>query len=338
MSSLQADHNSNSVQAQQLSQGRIYGIPVTVTEINPEADGVISIVMSAEDGGELPEWEPGAHIDIVIDDQLELVRQYSLCGDPSDCFTYKVGVLKEPAGRGGSEALHNKLQVGDRLTIKGPRNNFPLVEADHYLMIAGGIGVTPILSMIRELEKAGKSWHLLYGGRSRVSMAFIDELAGYAEKVTVAPEDETGLLDIAGFIGEPRANVAVYVCGPEPLICAVEDACQQWPEGALNLERFKPKALPDSEAEDRPFEVVLQQSGVTIEVGKDESIADAVEKAGFYIPRSCDEGTCGTCLTRVVEGTPEHRDSFLRGKMREGNQYIMVCCSRSKTPKLVLDA
>ncbi|MCB1667360.1 MAG: PDR/VanB family oxidoreductase [Porticoccaceae bacterium] len=325
------------VEQQQLSQGRIYGIPVRVAEINEESEGVISITMCSEDGNDLPSWQAGAHIDLVIDDQLELVRQYSLCGNPADKKSLKIAVLREPQSRGGSEALHTKLNVGDKLTVKGPRNHFPLNDADNYLMIAGGIGITPMLPMLRELEKTGKNWTMMYGGRTRSSMAFLSELSQYGDKVKVCPEDEVGLLDLNNYIGSPKEDTVVYVCGPEKLISAVEKQCEDWPEGALNLERFKPVEIAPVGG-DVAFEVVLQQSGVSIQVEKDESIADAVERAGFYIPRSCDEGTCGTCMTRIIEGVPEHRDSFLRGKMREENKYIMVCCSRASSPKLVLDA
>lgn len=322
---------------QPLSQGRIYGIPVQVTDIINEAEGVISIVMKHDEGGRFPEWTPGAHVDLVIDDKSELVRQYSLCGDPADRETLKVAVLREPQSRGGSEALHTKLRVGDKLTIKGPRNAFPMEQAAEYIFIAGGIGITPIIPMINAVEKTGKPWKLIYGGRSRRSMAFIDALSAYGSKVEFCPEDEIGLIDLQKWLGTPREKCLVYSCGPERLLQAVEEKCASWPDGALHLERFKPVEVI-SEVEDAPFEVVLQQSGVTIQVDSNESIANAVEKAGFYIPRSCDEGTCGTCMTRVIEGTPDHRDSFLRGKMRDENKFIMVCCSRSKSPKLVLDA
>ncbi|MFA5628422.1 MAG: PDR/VanB family oxidoreductase [Thiohalomonadaceae bacterium] len=323
--------------SQPLSQGRIYGTPVKVDEIINEADGVISIVMKHDQGGQFPEWSPGAHVDLVIDDKSGLVRQYSLCGELDDRQTLKVAVLREPESRGGSESLHTKLRVGDKLTIKGPRNYFPLEDADEYIFVAGGIGITPLIPMISYVEKSEKPWKLIYGGRTRQSMAFIEALSVYGDNVVFCPEDETGLIDLKKWLGEPKDNCLVYSCGPERLLQAVEQQCSIWPEGALHLERFKPVEVT-SEGEDTAFEVVLQQSGVTIQVEADESIADAVEKAGFYIPRSCDEGTCGTCMTRVIEGTPEHRDSFLRGKRRDDNKLIMVCCSRSKSPKLVLDA
>ena len=312
--------------------------PVTVTKIEEEADGVLSISMVPDIGYSVPEWQPGAHIDLVINEQAGLVRQYSLCGDVTRQQELKIAVLREPDGRGGSEQIHTKLRVGDRLLIAGPRNNFPLVEAEQYRMIAGGIGITPILPMLRELERTRKQWSLIYGGRKRESMAFLDELAGYGNKVAVYPENQSGILDLEAYIGTPQRGTVVYVCGPEALISAVETLCQGWPEGALNLERFKPTDYTKAQDSDEEFEVVLQQSGVTITVTKEESIADAVEKAGFYIPRSCDEGTCGTCLTNVLEGVPDHRDSFLRGNQRTENKVMTVCCSRARTKRLVLDA
>jgi ferredoxin-NADP reductase len=306
---------------------------VTVTLATSESEGVRSYVLRRADGGRLPGWEPGAHVDVLLDGGLE--RQYSLCGDPTDP-DWRIAVLLEPESRGGSSWIHANLAAGSQVRVRGPRNNFPLTGAAGYLMIAGGIGITPLLPMIRDLAARGADWKLLYGGRERISMAFVSELESYGDRVLIRPQDEFGLLDLAGWIGEPRADVAIYCCGPEPLLQAVEQRHQGWPAGTLHLERFKPRpgAL---DGEQTAFEVELSFSGITIQVGADQTIAEAVEAAGIEIETSCREGTCGTCETVVIEGIPDHRDSFLQEDERAANETMMICCSRARTPRLVLD-
>jgi ferredoxin-NADP reductase len=309
-------------------------LSLVVQEIRREAEGVIGIRLAAMGVLDLPAWTPGAHIDVLLPDGRE--RQYSLCGDPGDRRQWQIAVLREVLGRGGSEWLHSRLREGDVLRVRGACNNFALVEADAYLFVAGGIGITPLLPMTRELNRRGVPWRLLYGGRSRRSMAFTHELAAQGELVRIRPEDECGLLDLEAFLGEPRHGVVIYCCGPERLLRAMEAVCERWPEGTLHVERFRPSpgAL---EGVNGAFDVVLAKTGITCRVGPDESIIDALEKAGVYVPRSCGEGTCGTCLTPVTAGIPDHRDSFLRGKKRAANNAICVCCSRSQTPRLVLN-
>jgi len=309
-------------------------IDVVVASIADAAEGVRSIVLRAVDGADLPPWQAGAHIDLLLNPELE--RHYSLCGDPGDRSCWRIAVLKEAAGRGGSDWVHSRLSPGDVLKVRGPRNHFELVVAQSYLFIAGGIGITPLLPMMREVEQRGASWRLLYGGRSRRSMAFCAEVDAYGERVAVRPEDQFGLLDLKGFLGAPRADVAIYVCGPERLLAAVEALGESWPADALHVERFRPR--PQSvESVARDFDVVLAKSGITAAVGPNESIIDALDRVGVHVPRSCGEGTCGTCLTPVLEGIPDHRDSFLMGKKRAANNALCVCCSRSLTPRLVLN-
>lgn len=310
------------------------GFRARIREVREEASGVKSFALEAIDGGSLPAWESGAHVDMMLAPGIS--RQYSICGDPADRSCLRFAVLREPESRGGSILLHEKFNVGDEVQVVAVRNNFALVPAELTLLVAGGIGVTPLLAMARELERQGHAWRMLYGGRSRASMAFLDELSFYGDKVIVRPQDEFGLLDLASFLGAPEPGKVAYCCGPEPLIKAVEAYCADWPEESLQIERFRPKEqephLPDA-----PFEVELRQSGKTVTVAPGQSIADALEQVGVFIPRSCNEGTCGTCLTRVIEGTPDHRDSFLRPKQRAKNNSIMVCVSRSLTQRLVLD-
>lgn len=298
------------------------------------AVGVAALTLVASDGDELPAWEPGAHVDLHLPG--DLVRQYSLCGDPADRRRWRVAVLREPEGRGGSACVHDKLAPGDELGTLGPRNHFALVDAPRYLFIAGGIGITPILPMLAELAERGAAWQLVYGGRTRASMAFVDELAGYGNKVRLWPQDEHGLLDLPALLGVPRPNTAVYCCGPEPLLEAVEGHCAAWPSDALHVERFSPCG-PESGAVDRRFEVVLARSGRTIAVPAGTSILAALEDAGLTVLSSCQEGTCGTCETGVLGGEPDHRDSVLTRAEQDASQVMMICVSRARTPQLVLD-
>ncbi len=311
----------------------------TMTEAVVEAkdtvsEGVASLVLRPTSGMPFPPWQPGAHVDLVLPGVR--TRQYSLSGDPADRTTYRLGVLREQESRGTSEYVHAGLRAGDVVRVVGPRNHFRLVEAQRYVFVAGGIGITPILPMIREAEVRGAEWHLTYGGRSRASMAFLDELEAYGDKVTIAPQDEVGLLDLAAAFGEPRADTRIYCCGPGPLLDAVEVAVADWPRGTLHTERFAAKPLTEPVRADA-FEVELQASGLTVTVAPDVSILDAVTEAGVPTVSSCAEGTCGTCETTVLEGIPDHRDSVLEDTERQANDCLMICVSRSCTSKLVLD-
>ena len=279
-------------------------------------------------------WEPGAHVDLILGSAA--TRQYSLCGDPADRHTFRLGILRDPNGSGGSLYVHDRLQAGDTVRIRGPRNNFPLVDSPRYLFIAGGIGITPILAMIRSAEAAGAQWRLVYGGRHRASMAFLDELAAYGDRVTVWPQDEKGFIDLPGLLGEPQAGTKVYCCGPEPLLNAVEQNCAAWPEGSLHVERFVAKPLTEPVLHEA-IEVHLAQSGLTLTVPPEKSILDAAEEAGIGVLSSCREGTCGTCETPVLDGIPDHRDSVLDAQARRTNDCMMICVSRACTPRLVLD-
>lgn len=305
-----------------------------VRELAWEAEEVLSVTLVDPAGAPLPAWRPGAHIDLLLTSDLE--RQYSLCGDLANEYRWRVAVLREPESRGGSEWVHTRLRPGEILSVCGPRNNFPLVEADAYVFIAGGIGITPLLPMIAAVDERGARWELVYGGRRRASMAFLPDLARFGSRVLLRPQDQHGLLDLDSLLQRPREDTAIYCCGPEPLISAVEERCAGWPPDALHFERFRPRpgAL---EGENTSFEVVLEQSGLTVLVGPDQTIAEAVDAAGVYVPTSCREGTCGTCETGVIEGTPDHRDSFLTDEEHADNTTMMICCSRAVTPRLVLD-
>lgn len=310
-------------------------LDLVLAEKETVADGVVRLVLRHPDGGALPTWEPGAHVDLVLGP--DLVRQYSLCGDPGDRSVLSVAVLREEAGRGGSQFVHEKLARGDVVHVRGPRNHFPLVPADRYLFIAGGIGITPILPMIGQVEASGAEWRLVYGGRTRSSMAFRAELEQrYPAKVTVQPHDEAGLLDLPTLLAEPATDLGVYCCGPEGLLAAVEERCASWPAGALHVERFAPKEGATDGPRDS-FEVELAQSRTTLTVPPDRSILDVVEASGVHVLSSCQEGTCGTCETAVVSGVPDHRDSVLTDEEQAANDTMMICVSRSCSSRLVLD-
>ncbi|CAM2896501.1 cytochrome P450/oxidoreductase [Skermania piniformis] len=298
------------------------------------ADGIVELTLADPAGGPLPAWTAGAHIDLVLNPTL--TRQYSLCGSAADESSWKVGVLRDPNSRGGSAYVHDTLTEGATVRVRGPRNHFPLVSAPRYQFIAGGIGITPILAMIEAAEARGAQWNLLYGGRSRTSMAFLDQL-GDDDRVTVWPQDEQGLLDLATVLGTPRSDTLVYCCGPGALLDAVEAGCAAWPDGSLHLERFAAKKIEASADALNSFEVECARSGVTVTVSEGTSIFDAVEKAGVDVLGSCMEGICGTCETDVLDGIPDHLDSVLSKAERERGNTIMTCVSRSLTQKLVLD-
>jgi ferredoxin-NADP reductase len=300
----------------------------------PEADGVVGLTLARPDGRRLPDWTPGSHVDLLLPSGV--TRQYSLCGDRWDAHSYRVGVLRELDGRGGSAYVHDALQPGDLVGIGGPRNNFPLVPSARYRFVAGGIGITPLLPMIHQADLLGADWQLLYGGRRRDAMAFLDELAGYGDRVHVVPQDEHGLLDLPAFLGAPRSDTKVYCCGPGPLLAAIEAACAAWPAHALRTERFVAEER-GSPLRDAPFEVELARSGTAVTVTPEVSVLDAVHAAGVEVLSSCRQGTCGTCETTVVAGTPDHRDSILTDDERAAADCMFVCVSRSCSDRLVLD-
>ncbi|MFM9555912.1 Ferredoxin-NADP reductase [Streptomyces sp. cf124] len=300
------------------------------------AEGVALLTLRHPEGRPLPQWQPGAHIDLIL--RADLVRQYSLCGDPADRSRFQVAVLREPESRGGSSHVHDVLREGESVRVRGPRNHFPLVKAKSYLFIAGGIGITPILPMLAAVNATRADWRLVYGGRTRASMAFGETLRrAYGERVSLRPQDEYGLLDLASLLGKPQRKTAVYSCGPEPLLAAVEAGCEKWPSGSLHLERFAPKQ--DLAAGPRSsFEVELAQSGRKLLVSEDMTVLEAVEAAGVPVLTSCEEGICGTCETKVLSGEIDHRDSVLTEQERAAGDTMMICVSRAKSARLVLDA
>jgi ferredoxin-NADP reductase len=307
---------------------------LVVIERVEEADGVVCIRLAAPSGERLPLWEPGAHIDVQLENGVE--RQYSLCSH-FHADTWRIAILREPHSRGGSSYIHDNVQVGDMVRTRGPRNHFPLVDAPSYVFIGGGIGVTPMVPMLGEvLFDKGVPWTFWYGGRTRASMAFRDRLEALG--VHIWPEDEKGLLPLEEILRDAPADAAVYCCGPEPLISAVETTCAQLGRPAPHVERFAAKAVEtEGDPGDHEFTVVVSSTGQEFTVPRDESIVDVLLANGVRIMTSCAEGVCGTCETKVIEGEIVHRDSLLSDEDKEEGIYMMPCVSRCKGERLVLD-
>ncbi|MFF9347544.1 PDR/VanB family oxidoreductase [Streptomyces sp. NPDC014734] len=300
-----------------------------VTERTVPAEGVVRLRL---EGPDLPAWQPGAHLDLLLPSGL--VRQYSLCGDPDATGTYTIAARLVEDGRGGSREVHERLREGDEIEVRAPRNRFPLVEAPAYLFVAGGIGITPVLPMLRAVAASGADWHLLYGGRSRATMPFLDEiekLGAEGGRVTVVPEDEAGRPDATAALADTSEGTAVYCCGPEPLMDAVAAALP--PGRTLHLERFA--AAGTSAADSGPIEVELRRSGRTVAVAAGQSVLAAVREELPYVAYSCEQGFCGTCQQRVLEGEVDHRDELLTDAEREN--AMLICVSRCRGERLVLD-
>jgi ferredoxin-NADP reductase len=311
-----------------------------VRQVRWEADGIVSVELAAPGGHLLPEWEPGAHVDVFLDSGL--VRQYSLCGGAADRSRYRIAVLREPDGRGGSEELHRDLRAGGTLTIGKPRNLFRVPDAPGYLCIAGGVGVTPILSIAEGASERGVPVRVVYGGRTAASMSFVDELTALLPEamLDVVPQDERGMLDLEREIAALPDGWVVCACGPSPMLAALEAVCDaRGVRHRLVVERFGASEELEAQlagAENRPVTVHLERSGRTVEVAADQSILDAVSDIAAIIS-SCTEGYCGTCETRVLRGVPDHRDTVLTDEEREAGEIMMVCVSRATGDELVLD-
>jgi len=308
------------------------------------ADAVLSLVLTAPDGGELPGWEPGAHLGLVLPGGQ--VRQYSLCGDPDERTRYRIAVLREDAGRGGSRELHRLAAPGLELGFHPPRNHFRLTQAPYQLFVAGGIGITPLLPMIRETARRGLPFRVFYGGRTRAAMAFVDELATLAGlsrrgELVLAPYDHFGYPDFAEQLRDLPAGAAIHACGPAAMLTSLETSCAaSGLSENLHLERFgapvDPQALGDPRT-NTGFEVVLQRTGTRLEVAPDQRLIEVVRQARPNLAYDCEQGYCGACETTVCSGTPEHRDSLLTPAEREAGNTMMICVGRCTAGPLVLD-
>lgn len=311
-----------------------------VRQIRWEADDVISIELTAKDGGTLPAWEPGAHIDVFLESGL--VRQYSLCGRTADLTRYRIAVLRDPEGRGGSAEIHRDVRVGEKLTVGRPRNHFRVPEAPGYLCLAGGVGVTPILSIAENARGNDVPVRMVYGGRRRRSMSFVDELQSIVPDgmLDLMPQDERGLIDLEREVAALPDGWVICACGPAAMLEALEGVCDRRAvRDRLVVERFTAARELEAQlsgAANRPVTVHLERSGLTLEVPPDQSILAAIQDVAPVIS-SCTEGYCGTCETRVLRGTPEHRDTVLTDEERESNEIMMICVSRATSDELALD-
>jgi vanillate O-demethylase ferredoxin subunit len=305
-----------------------------------EAVDICTFELVNAEGGPLPPFAAGSHVDVQLPNGL--TRQYSLCNDPTESHRYLIGVLKDPSSRGGSKAMHELVNEGDVLHISVPKNHFPLAhEARRSLLLAGGIGVTPILCMAERLETVGEDFEMHYCTRSHDRTAFHDRIraSSFAPKVQFhfddgAPQQK---LDIPALLATPQPGLHLYVCGPKGFMDAVLRAASAagWPESQLHYEFFSAEVVK-SDA-DRSFEVQLVSSGRVVMVPKDKTIVQALAEAGIEVQTSCEQGVCGTCLTRVLEGEPDHRDMYLTPDEQSANDQFLPCCSRAKSPRLVLD-
>lgn len=305
-----------------------------------EAQDICSLELAAADGRALPPFAAGSHIDVQLPGGL--TRQYSLCNDPTETHRYLIAVLRDPVSRGGSAAVHEQVHEGDTLQISAPRNHFALAhEADSHLLLAGGIGVTPLLCMAERLARAGQAFEMHYCTRSASRTAFLQRIqaAAYAPLVQFHHDDGPAAqrLDLAALLAQPVAGRHLYVCGPKGYMDVVLSTAraQGWPEPQIHFEFFGAEVVPA--AGDSSFEVMLASSGRVIPVASDRSVVAALSEAGISLPTSCEQGVCGTCLTRVIEGTPDHRDLYLTPEEQAANDQFLPCCSRARSARLVLD-
>ena len=306
-----------------------------------EAQDVLGIELRASDGGDLPPFTAGAHIDLRLPGGL--MRSYSLLNDPAERHRYVLGVLREPNGRGGSRAVHEQLRVGMTLEVGEPRNQFPLHEAAaHSVLVAGGIGVTPLLSMARRLKALGASFEVVFCARSRASAAFSEEVAGLGVAVHWHFDDQAGgPPDLAALLrarpGAGSTATHYYACGPARMLDAFLACCASLGYPNAHIERFAAETPVEEVGSDRGFTVELRRSGRSVAIAPGQSILDALLDAGVEASFSCQDGFCGSCETRVLEGTPEHRDSVLTETERAENKVMMICVSGCRGDRLVLD-
>jgi vanillate O-demethylase ferredoxin subunit len=315
-----------------------------VTQFQAEAKDVVSLELRDAGGKPLPAFAPGAHLEITVPStgasSAPLIRHYSLCNDARERDRYVVAVGRVQDGRGGSQSVHEGVRVGATLMVQPPRNNFPLVDdAGHYRFIAGGIGITPILSMVRWCEAHNKTWSLLYCTRSRQRTAFLEELKSFGERVRFHFDDEAGgPLDVASALAHSLADEHVFCCGPKPLMLAVEGHCASRDPTRVHFEWFSAKEVAHDAGASRPFSVILRQSGVTLDVPADRSILETMEDHGLSVPFSCREGLCRTCETPICAGEADHRDHVLSDSERRAQRSILICVSRARGDVLELDA
>ncbi|TPG33760.1 PDR/VanB family oxidoreductase [Mycolicibacterium hodleri] len=315
------------------------GFPLVVAdrEVVAHDQDVIALRFTAPDAGPLPRWHPGAHIDVHLPSGR--VRQYSLCGDPGVTDSYRIAVRRIPGGGGGSIEVHDALPVGATITTSGPRNAFPLTvpgygsPAQRFRFIAGGIGITPILPMLAQAELLGVPWSMVYAGRSRDALPFLEELARFGDRIEIRTDDEAGLPTAADLLGDCPDGTTVYACGPAPVLTALRTALAGRDDVELHFERFAAPPVVDGTA----FAASVASTGRTIQVGADETLLAALNREGVHAPYSCQQGFCGTCRVRVMAGEVEHRDALLTDPERDAGM-MLICVSRAqRDAELILD-
>ena len=313
-----------------------------VSQMTWEAEGVVSVRLARiESDKPLPAWEPGAHIDVYVPDGT--TRQYSLCGDPHDLSSWQIAVLREPESRGGSVFVHDQLRVGDRLLVTRPKNNFKLEEAPYHALVAGGVGITPMMAMAEHLARRDQPFHLTYGGRTADSMAFRSRLAALGDRVTFLAEDADGRPDLDAVVKNLPDGGLVYVCGPLGLLSAVQAAAQAAHGPDQDIVRFElfsragvTAAEPAALAADT-YELVLSESGHTLRLKPEANILEVVLALGVEVENDCRDGICGSCLTAVRSGTVDHRDLVLTKKEQAAMDRMLICVSRPTCPRLELE-
>lgn len=313
---------------------------VQIARKQTEAQGICSLELVPLDGQHLPAFSAGSHIDVHLPGGL--VRQYSLSNDCAQADRYVIAVLRESASRGGSAAVHEQLQQGEQITISAPRNHFELYEAaQKHLLLAGGIGITPILAMARKLARDCADFELHYCARARERMAFADviESAPWSAKASLHVDETTGksALDMAALLKQVQSGVHLYVCGPKGFMDAVLATAKEagWPQEQLHYEFFAGEV--EHREDDESFEVEVASTGKVVRVTSEQTVVQALESIGVCVQTSCEQGVCGTCLTRVISGQPDHRDMYLTEEEQAANDQFLPCCSRAKSGRLVLD-
>jgi ferredoxin-NADP reductase len=308
---------------------RVFPLVVADRRVVAQDQDVIALTFTAPEGGDLPRWHPGAHIDVHLPSGR--VRQYSLCGDPGVTGSYRIAVRRIPSGGGGSIEVHDDLNVGAVITTSGPRNAFPLTvpgygsPAQRFRFIAGGIGITPILPMLARAERLGVEWSMMYAGRSRDTLPFLDELTQFGDRVVVRTDDEAGLPTAAELLGDCPDGTTVYACGPAPVLTALRLELGGRGDVELHFERFAAPPVVDG----HEFSVSVASTGRAIRVGADETLLTALNREGVRASYSCQQGFCGTCRTRVLAGDVDHRDTLLTDPERDAGM-MLICVSRAQ--------
>ena len=313
------------------------GLTLEITGRAALARDVVRIDLARADGGPLPPFAAGAHIDVAIDDAL--VRQYSLCNDPAERHRYQIAVLREQQSRGGSARVHDAFHPGRQVSVSAPRNLFALAKGgQRHVLIGGGIGVTPIMSMAAVLKGQGQAFGLHYCCRTPESAAFRDMVEAVGGRTYFSQLEGATRFDPAAALGAPHADSHVYICGPAGFMKAVRDEALRlgWAEANIHSELFK-AAEPSTQEGDQPFDVRIASTGATFTIAPGASVASVLTEAGIEVPVSCEQGVCGTCVTSVLEGVPDHRDSYLTDEEREEGKLFTPCCSRARSALLLLD-